>query len=859
MPQTKLRLFQRSQSFLLFGGAALVTCMIVAACALGIQSLLEDYLDDEQQNFLLAHAQVVHEISLSESSFRNGVLNAELLWREATTADPELTTRFYAQQLNALIKPYPSQALGIPKALRSRAEVARYLSFSVQLSRICAASSLNRGKTIEGYHYSADGDLLVLVPSAGDVLNAVPDPAQRSVLFDAMQVPFGDAAPADPMRPQVRWLPPFTNPISGEQRIRLVAQAFDGMRRISVLVTEYPPEMLLARLDPAHFNGTFVVTAPGHVRVAMVSNSANGESIARRVLTAELPSAQRPGDGMSYHDGILLFQRRLGDTSWTLDYALGTADMLGALAPSALLLLGITVAIIAVIWVLVINLHRRVFIPIFAQSARVFESEALNRTLVDIAPIGLALVSATSGKMMLHSSALAEIAASAALDVQALAARMVELCSPMSANSTPMRSDMTLLRPDGDALHLSVKVLAARYQGDDVLVAAVADITARRRLVQELSSAVDAASSANTAKSAFFAAMSHEMRTPLNVILGNLELLEQSLQGAERDRLHTIARSSQGLLALINDILDFSKAEAGAMQLDVQPLSIVDVVERELATFMPMVRRKGLKLYFGVGISLHQTVQGDALRLAQVLRNLLGNAIKFTERGIVSVQLTAANSAALGPHIVLDVEDTGIGIAAHDQHKLFKLFSQVDGSITRRYGGTGLGLALSRRLVEAMRGTITVMSKLGVGSSFRVRLPLGPGGTFVQDRRRFSGSSVLVIGADRAWRDAILPHLRAWGLSPLVYDRLKKASESPPPHVAAVVHAEGAAQGDNLASLNLPVGCATILCCADGPLQPRGNTDFLVVASYSLSGLATALERVAGTLPHRSTTPPPPA
>ena len=249
------------------------------------------------------------------------------------------------------------------------------------------------------------------------------------------------------------------------------------------------------------------------------------------------------------------------------------------------------------------------------------------------------------------------------------------------------------------------------------------DLSQRRAMEQELRAAKDRAEQAAAARGTFLANMSHEIRTPMNAIIGFTEtLLDTTLDAQQRRHLSTVHHAARSMLRLLNDILDTAKLEKGAVELEVADFSLQEVCDQILASLRIHAGKKGLQLQLEVSPGVPPYLRGDALRVQQILLNLLGNAIKFTERGSVTLRL----DYQVG-ELLVEVEDTGIGIAADSLERIFDPFAQADASTTRQFGGTGLGTTISRQLAELMGGRIGVRSTLGVGTVFSVRLPLPAG------------------------------------------------------------------------------------------------------------------------------------
>lgn len=336
--------------------------------------------------------------------------------------------------------------------------------------------------------------------------------------------------------------------------------------------------------------------------------------------------------------------------------------------------------------------------------------------------------------------------------------------------------EFRVYRTDGSMIWMRCRSAPRQTDHGIVWDGIMLDITRERDVSIELQRAKEAAETAERAKSEFLATMSHEIRTPMNTVIGMTRLLMQtSLTAKQRNYLDKVDLSAKALLSIINDVLDYSKIEAGMLVLEDTQFELESVLESVSAVTAMRAEEKGLEIVYSVSPQVPQLMRGDPLRLSQVLTNLVGNAVKFTERGEIVVTAEVCENANLRTQtakfcqLCIAVRDTGIGIEKQQMGALFRPFSQAEVATTRRYGGTGLGLAICHRLVQLMGGAIEVESEAGVGSTFRFTIAVGvvdecPS---VSDRRNsvvLDGVRVLIVDDNASARETLTAMVQAFGM-----------------------------------------------------------------------------------------------
>lgn len=353
--------------------------------------------------------------------------------------------------------------------------------------------------------------------------------------------------------------------------------------------------------------------------------------------------------------------------------------------------------------------ERKMFHPAEDNALRLEEHEQFNRKIVASAPVGISILRISDGTNIL-SNELAHNYINLLTNEDR--ERITRIICEQQANFVDVMTS--------NNNNLQISFVHSRYRNEDVAICVLVDVSSRVKMEESLQEMAAAAEQASQSKSMFLATVSHELRTPLYGIIGNLDLLQTKELPHGVERLVTAMNNSSGLLLkIISDILDFSKIESEQLKIEPSEFSTVEVITHITANYLPLVVKKRLGLYCFIEADVPRLMLGDAVRLQQVISNLLNNAIKFTDTGCIILQVRVR-----GYYLEFRVRDTGVGINSREINQLFDPFFQVGTGVQRHFQGTGLGLAICEKLVNLMDGDVEVISELGMGSIFAIRIPL---------------------------------------------------------------------------------------------------------------------------------------
>ncbi|OXI83156.1 hybrid sensor histidine kinase/response regulator [Burkholderia sp. AU31652] len=720
---------RRQQQFLLYGGGTAVTLFMLVCAALVVRLDVQDYYSRARSTFLQRETVFYATQRTTDRLLLDLGNRVEQVWNRDVQPSPDAFHSFSAEQGRLPVRTggggQPIFLLAGIGAGHSAESYTRYLGTVLGL-----VGSYTRyrpqpagAEPFGGYLIGLDAPFLAVM---GEGLvartRALPPDTDVTALIAGL-MPTGAAKQKPDMENVTFMLDRRFDPIAGRTLVRFARRlddeagrpfgwlVFAGTFNLSDVMSPDSDDEDVAVVDASR-NIVF-----GRLRdPAMIGHALAGA----RDPFGKHVTVRRVGTRFVVSD-------RLPDSSLVLMTTFSWRSVAKATWVGVSVTLGTALFGIALLWFTIVLFDRRALLPANRRAIRLIESEAFNRTLIRHAPAGLLLLSVADGDTVVCNEAV--LAYDSDATGLPLGKRIWQAYRERDDGTGDRRRivqhEFAVERAGRETVYLAVHVVRTKFRGVDVLLCTLTDVTARKLTEDKLREARIAADDANKAKSTFLATMSHEIRTPLNAIVGNLELMERvQLPEVERRRLKTIVSSSDALLRVINDVLDLSKAESNQMTLEQIPFDPRRVLTEVAAIFRPLAEAKGLALECGVAADLADGYIGDPTRLRQLVSNLVGNAIKFTEHGGIAIDARLARGDAGVRDVEIAVRDTGVGIPDDALPTLFDVYMQADASIYRRFGGTGLGLPLCRRIARLMHGELTVESRVGEGSTFTATLPL---------------------------------------------------------------------------------------------------------------------------------------
>ena len=467
--------------------------------------------------------------------------------------------------------------------------------------------------------------------------------------------------------------------------------------------------------------------------------------------------------GSSWWPDHVVIRKQLKSSDWQLVYSIDLRSVLQSLWPQLLGALLFCLISLSLVWLLIRRLEQRFITPTINRIQALVESELFSRDVIQTAPVALCVLRRSDGQLVLENT-LSQQWLGQGSERSTLSPCWIQRAFD---NGEP---ELTDYFETADGRHLYMSCAATRYKGEDVLLCAFSDISARTQIENSLQQARQMADAANEAKTLFLATMSHEIRTPLHGVLGTLELLGRTqLDPQQKGYLHAIEGSSATLSQLICDVLDVSKIEAGQLALELSEFSVLELAQEVTQSYAAAAHRKGLKLYACYDPKLPGRVIGDVARIRQILNNLLSNAVKFTDSGQVVLRLSLLSREGERVNLMWQVSDTGKGIPQDAQPLIFEPFYQTESS-NHGVVGTGLGLPICVRLAQLMNGNIRMVSEVGLGSSFSLSLPLEVPNmsALATGMTGLLPEIIHVVSPVRELAETISGWLRNWGARPQI-------------------------------------------------------------------------------------------
>ncbi|MPV70267.1 ATP-binding protein [Burkholderia sp. BE17] len=819
-----------------------LTCLIVV-CAAGVTELLISHQHEEfAQQFATHRETLKEEVDRREARIRQLVVTyriaKEYLEPGGTRARRTRSPK-ESRPAQTLPGSTATPAFSVVSTLTS-AKDTDHLGRLIDLARYASTFSVSHQdhspELSDGFIYTPDKRFLAtLPPLASDQvsrLNTVKVAEEFigkrvAVVEQEMQ---RDAVSG--LRDKVLWVTGSKDPLNAMTTTYFATSIYDGDQRKATIVLSIPcnrfNQYFLHNDGDPHF---FVISCS--LQRMLGIDDVNPQEAHWAHIISRTPWVYRVANDRPqriWREGSFFVLQRVPGPQWVAVYAYAWGDLLGAIKLQLLLvalalLSGCGLVICGAFWI-----NREVIRPARERLHSLVEGEAFSRSVIQVAPVSLAIVARGDGTILLQNAEAHGLQSafagntendSCTDNVLARVGTLVRHHAEIAARSgTIQRFEM---EPD-----LEIAYAPAKYHGDDVFVIGMVDLAKRKEIERRLRESRARAQAESHEKGMFLATMSHEIRTPLHGALGNLELLSRmGLTQEQRSRLLIAQDSFGSLLSLINGVLDLSRIEAGELLLQEQPARIDQLVEQACRTFAVDAQRNGVRLLCLIDPEVRGGWICDASRFTQIATNLIGNAVKFTSRGAITVSLGSTGDG----HVRLCVADSGRGIPEDEIEKIFMPYVQGSAGPKNSRAGTGLGLSLCQKIAERMGGDITVESEVGVGSIFTVVLPLRRDSTECVAGNAGLGLDFVVNCDIPSWYGQLVAQLRAWYPGARVRsDRDEERGDALASSVFVDARDWLELDGGAIQSIGI---YRRVMIGLDGPLVPVVTDHAVIISAYS--------------------------
>jgi two-component system, NarL family, capsular synthesis sensor histidine kinase RcsC len=838
----------------LYGFALLLSITIVGATVVFMDSALTSFFKTKENGFIRSREHVEAEVVRLSSRLMSMVDLYEGNW--TFHKQENIPIDHYQDLLRRQngIAVTDSDLTATPFLLVASArgiDNKEQLSMMLHIVRHMSAApsfDVRRGITVSGYIYAADLSFVAAAPVAprfGSPTDVTEGPkAYIHSRVEPIEVMLRQKPANELLAHRPIWL---SVDDSRQRRVlaEIVLPIFHERERMAVIVAKIPADQFLEYfIEPAPPDGFFVLGGDNSQSLGASPQSARNTRLLKVIREHAPEFPQAPRSRALIRAGLtFIYAQRIDGAGWIAAYAFDWKDVLNGISGEVIAAILLCVGALGLLWVGVAYFDRRIAKPFVRDARKLIEAEQFTRSIIDTAPVGIAVFDPARNLLIIEND---------------VAKHLLGKTSPGNNNivfyrtATAQRSD-TPLCPGNDksgghafseipwksehgSMYIGVASSSTRFHGHDAVLFGLVDITERKTSEAMLINARRAADQANQQKSMFLAMASHEIRTPLHGATGHLELLERSrLDNEQRERVEIIRRSFSALSSLISDLLDTTRIEAKTLAIDARPIYVNSIVEHCAQQFAPTILTKHISLQCYTDPALDCLLEGDDHRLMQILQNLVSNAAKFTRHGEISLSTRLLRFEDTLTWIRIEVTDTGVGIPSALQAMVFKPLTQADASISRRFGGTGLGLFLCRNLAELMGGRVTLRSEPNVGSTFTVDIPLRHVGRDDGVNAPLRGVSIRVVSGEKRlsamWRE----RLARWGATIHDTDRSDQAD-------LQILDGTSLSSPFEIAYQELGNRSSKSICVTPlGPLAPTRHKNVSHVSLYSSEALLAAL------------------